>query len=160
MKRKRGIKKISKYILNVILIIYAVFCSDMAVSEDCQHTKLTFKCVKYLYNYDGDTVTFHIPNVHPLLGDKMSVRLYGVDTPEIKGKDICEKRAAQVAKRLVQIELTNAKIIHLKNIQKGKYFRIVADIIYDGKSLSDLLISKKLAYRYYGDKKLKINWCR
>jgi hypothetical protein len=26
-------------------------------------------------NYDADTITFDIPNVHPLIGDKISVRV-------------------------------------------------------------------------------------
>ncbi|MBF0370483.1 MAG: hypothetical protein HQL52_13605 [Magnetococcales bacterium] len=42
--------------------------------------------VIYRGNYDGDTIRFDIPGVHPLLGDNISIRVRGVDTPEIRGK--------------------------------------------------------------------------
>ena len=43
----------------------------------------------YVRNYDGDTITFNLPNLHPIIGKKIRVRLNGIDTPEIKGK--CDK---------------------------------------------------------------------
>ena len=42
---------------------------------------VTFHCW-----YDGDTCMFTIPGVHPLFGEKISVRIAGIDTPEIKSK--------------------------------------------------------------------------
>ena len=43
----------------------------------------------YLRNYDGDTITFNLPGLHPIIGEKISIRVNGIDTPEIQGK--CEK---------------------------------------------------------------------
>ena len=43
----------------------------------------------YVRNYDGDTITFNLPNLHPIIGKNIRVRLNGIDTPEIKG--ICDK---------------------------------------------------------------------
>jgi len=43
----------------------------------------------YVRNYDGDTITFNLPGLHPIIGEKISIRVNGIDTPEIKGK--CEK---------------------------------------------------------------------
>ena len=45
-----------------------------------------FTDVKFIRCYDGDTCTFDIPYVHPLLGKRIAVRFRGIDTPEIKGK--------------------------------------------------------------------------
>lgn len=128
--------------------------------KSCIHDEKNFRCVKYLKNYDGDTVTFDIKSVHPLLGNKISVRASGVDTPEMKTKDKCEKEKARQAKRTVASVLSNAKRIDLENISRGKYFRIVADVKFDGKSLSKYLADLGLAYQYNGGKKTKIDWCR
>ena len=35
--------------------------------------------------YDGDTFKIDLPNMHPLFGDDLSIRLFGVDTPEMRG---------------------------------------------------------------------------
>lgn len=118
-----------------------------------------FDSVQYVKNYDGDTVTFNIPNIHPLFGEKISVRVYGIDTPEIRTKNVCEKKKALLAKKLVERLLKDAKDIKLNNLKRGKYFRIVADIVADGKNVKDELIKNKLAVPYYGKTKRKVDWC-
>ena len=143
--------------------IYIVFIALIVVSasaNDCTHDAQTFRCVKYLYNYDADTVTFNVPNVHPIIGQKISVRVTGVDTPEIKTKNKCEKQKARTAKKLVENLLKNAKRIDLENVQRGKYFRVVADVKIDGQSLTHYLLKNGLAYSYDGGKKKSMDWCR
>ncbi|MBX3040762.1 MAG: thermonuclease family protein [Bdellovibrionaceae bacterium] len=125
----------------------------------CEHGKTAFRCVKYVRNYDADTITFDIPNVHPLIGDKISVRVRHVDTPEVKGKGPCEKETARMAKNLVENLLKRAKRIDLEDVGKDKYFRILADVRIDGNLLSEYLLKNKLALSYEGETKKKINWC-
>lgn len=128
-------------------------------SADCQHDRATFRCVEYVRNYDADTITFNIQNVHPIIGEKVSVRVRGVDAPEIKGKGPCEKEKARTAKRLIENQLKNAKRIDLKNVDKDKYFRLLADVEVDGQDLKAILMKNHLAYEYSGQTKQKINWC-
>ena len=52
----------------------------------------------------------------------------------------------------------DAERVDLKNIERGKYFRIVADVIVDGESLADILIETGLAVPYDGGTKGK-DWC-
>ena len=125
----------------------------------CTHDATTFRCVKYLKNYDADTVTVEIPGVHPLLGKKISVRVRHIDAPEIKGKQPCEKDAARVAQRLVENQLKHAKRIDLKNIDRDKYFRVLADIEVDGRDLKAILEKNQLTVAYEGGTKQKQNWC-
>jgi endonuclease YncB( thermonuclease family) len=106
-------------------------CSYTWAKNDCTHDSKTFRCVKYIKNYDADTITFNIPGVHPIVGEKINVRVLGVDTPEIRTKNKCEKEKARNSKRLVKNLLKNAKRIDLKDISRGKYFRVVADVIID-----------------------------
>lgn len=142
------------------IIFLILFFISSVYASDCTHDSDTFRCVKYIKNYDADTVTFDVPGVHPLIGKKINIRVQGVDTPEVRTKNKCEKDKARNAKKLVANLLKNAKRIDLTNIQRGKYFRVVADVIIDGKSLSYYLLKNGLAYSYDGGKKKKINWCK
>jgi len=142
------------------LSLIFILISFSATAEDCMHDANTFRCVKYVKNYDADTITFNVPGVHPLIGKKINIRVQGVDTPEVRTKNKCEKEKARNAKKLVGNLLKNAKRIDLQNVSRGKYFRIVADVIIDGKSLSYYLLKNGLAYSYDGGTKKKVNWCK
>jgi endonuclease YncB( thermonuclease family) len=109
--------------------------------------------------YDGDTFRVNIKDYPSIVGNKISIRLNGVDTPEMRGKCTKEKKLARKAKQLTVKTLREAKKIELRNMQRGKYFRIVADVYADNKSLAKILIKKKLAVKYYGGTKLK-DWCK
>ena len=71
----------------------------------------------YVRNYDGDTITFNLPNLDPIIGKKIRVRLNGIDTPEIKGKCDKEKYDAEQAREMVEDILKDAENITLKNMQ-------------------------------------------
>ncbi len=125
----------------------------------CEHSENAFRCVEYVRNYDGDTITFNIKGVHPIIGKNISLRVLGVDTPEIKGKSSCEKQKAKEAQAFVEKILRTAKQIELVNVQKDKYFRLLGDVHADGKSLREMLIGQGLAYKYDGGAKAQSNWC-
>ena len=145
----------------VSLLLLAFFPTHYTLAnESCFHDSKNFRCVQYIKNYDADTITFNIPNIHPLIGSKISVRVSGVDTPEMKTKDSCEKEKALHAKKEVARLLKNAQRIDLKNIKRGKYFRIVADVKVNGKSLTEYLLENGFAYAYSGGTKRKIDWCK
>ena len=143
------------------IFLFFVLLSSTVKSdaETCTHDPATFRCVKYIRNYDGDTITFQIPGVHPLIGDNIQVRVRGFDTPEVKGKLPCEKERARDAQRLVRSLLEQAQKIELKNVERDKYFRILADVEADGKSIGPTLLKNQLAYTYDGGTKARVNWC-
>lgn len=154
--------KILIYVLIFLTVLAVTSCTPAVTSDsskDCEHTSNTFKCVKYIKNYDGDTLTVDIPNTHPFFGKNVKVRVLGLDTPEVKTDDKCEKDAARIARRLVENLLKRAQRIDLTEIDRDKYFRVLANVIVDGRNLKDILIKENLAYEYHGGKKKKINWC-
>lgn len=114
--------------------------------------------VEYVKNYDGDTITVNIPGYPDIVGKEISVRILGIDTPEIKGKCSNEKEKAQYFKVLVHKELSEAKSIKIVEVGRDKYFRILGDIIYDGKSLREKMLSDKDVHSYDGDTKTNF-WC-
>ena len=113
---------------------------------------------KVISVYDGDTFRVNIASLPPIVGKNIAIRVNGVDTPEIRGKCQYEKNLALKARDFVRGKLANAKEIKLTNLQRGKYFRVIANVVVDGVNLEQELLDNKLAYRYDGGKKL--NWCR
>jgi endonuclease YncB( thermonuclease family) len=130
-----------------------------ATAQDCTHTASELKCVEFVKNYDGDTFTVNIPNAPSFFAKKAKVRILGIDTAEIRTKNSCEKKMAKLAKKFVEERLKRAKRIDLINIDHDKYFRILADVIYDGKNLGKEILKEKLAVSYSGKKKIKVDWC-
>jgi len=112
---------------------------------------------KVISVYDGDTFRVDIDSLPPIVGKNIAIRLNGVDTPEIRGKCQYEKDLAIKARDFVRNKLANAKEIKLTKLQRGKYFRVVANVIVDGVSLEKELLENKLAYKYTGGK--KSSWC-
>jgi len=112
---------------------------------------------KVISVYDGDTFRVDIDSLPPIVGKNIPIRLNGVDTPEIQGKCQYEKDLALKARDFVRNKLANAKEIKLTKLQRGKYFRVVADVILDGVSLEKELLENELAYKYSGGK--KSSWC-
>ena len=76
----------------------------MTVLPECLSAKsnTSYLNVKYIANYDGDSITFDIPNAPPIVGKNMVIRLLGIDTPELrKSKCEQEKKIALLAKNRV-----------------------------------------------------------
>ncbi|MDX2370701.1 MAG: thermonuclease family protein [Colwellia sp.] len=107
--------------------------------------------------YDGDNFRANIKGYPSIIGEHMSIRINGIDTPELRGKCDKEKQLARKAKQFTVEHLRNAKIITLNNIKRGKYFRLIADVLVDGVNLGDLLIKNNHAVKYKG--KTKKFWC-
>ena len=89
----------------------------------------------------------------------MNIRVNGIDTPEIRTRCKSEKALGKVAKYFVADLLKNAQEVKLVNLSRGKYFRLVADVIADGVNIADALIDADLAVPYDGRKKT-YNWCK
>lgn len=106
--------------------------------------------------YDGDTFT---ADAHPWpqITTRVSVRVNGVDTPEIRGKCPAEKEKAKAARDFVKTTLKGANIT-LRNVKLGKYAgRVIADVFVNGAPLAEVLIAAGLARPYEGG--AREGWC-
>ena len=142
------------YLMNT-LITFVVLLIAFSAQAAPQYGTVTVSKVNSVY--DGDTFRVDINSLPPIVGKNIPIRVNGVDTPEIRGKCQYEKNLALKARDFVRDKLSNAKEIKLTNLQRGKYFRVVANVLVDGVSLEQELLDNKLAYRYDGGKKL--SWC-
>lgn len=106
---------------------------------------------------DGDTIVISIPDLPEVFGKKISVRLAGIDTPEMRGKCPSEKGLANRAKDRVEGIIMKGDIISLGNVKRDKYFRLLADVLVDGENVAATLVGEGLAVTYSGGKKR--DWC-
>lgn len=117
-----------------------------------------FENVEYVKNYDGDTITVNIDGIHPLIGLSIGIRVRGIDTPELKSDCPNEKILAFEAKLFIEKLFKKGKVITLKNVDRDKYFRILADVYVDNINIADELIKNKMAVKYDGG--TKTDWCK
>lgn len=121
--------------------------------------------------YDGDTMTCIIPLFNSFY--KFQIRLNGIDTAELKSKNLNSKHMAIDAKTRV-VELTsnnsfdstkinfkeylenNPIILWIKCYKFDKYGRLLADVFLnkdDNISISQILLNEHLAVAYDGKTK-------
>lgn len=121
--------------------------------------------------YDGDTVKVVLRAFDSYY--KFTMRLNGIDTCEMKSKDkVLQENGIKARDRLFEL-ITDKKVISKNDIKtildtdvylvwveccaKDKYGRVLANIYKDKdatKSVSDILLDEKLAYKYEGKTKL------
>ena len=142
-----------------LFLLFSLIITESTFAAKQNNTYGTLSGVHYVDNYDGDTITVTIPGMHPLIGEKILVRIRGIDTPEIKGQCSAEEVKALKAKKELRSLLEGAEKITLRKVARGKYFRIIADVEADGNDIGKILVQKELAVSgYYGGKK-KYDWC-
>ena len=110
---------------------------------------------------DGDTVDVDIDLGFGVWLHKERVRIYGIDTPESRTRDLEEKKYGLAAKEFVKEFVrdkggSNIVLRTQKYDAKGKFGRILGDIIVDNVSMSDTMIKEHHAVPYYGQSKEEI----
>ena len=108
---------------------------------------------KVIKVYDGDTITIAsvLPNTtEPIY--RFSIRLNGIDTPEIRGKTQEEKELA-IQVRDALAEKIYGKMVELRNVGNEKYGRVLAEIYLDGENINQWLVDENFAVAYDGGKK-------
>lgn len=109
---------------------------------------------------DGDTLVVDA-NVWPnIVVQRISVRVFGIDTPERHGKCDLEKQRAQEAKTIMSEAFEVGSTVNLTHIVLGKFAgRVVANVTRgDNLSWSDLIVGAGLAAPYFGQGAKK-DWC-
>ena len=121
--------------------------------EDTVVFTVPVKFGKVIKVYDGDTIT--IANYLPIENSplyRFSVRLSGIDTPEIKTKSKAEKELAIAAKNALS-DLLLGKIVELRNVSNEKYGRILCDVYLGDLHVNAWMIEHKYAVAYNGGTK-------
>ncbi|OQW48523.1 MAG: hypothetical protein A4S09_04920 [Proteobacteria bacterium SG_bin7] len=146
--------------MKTVVLLILFYGLQVLANDDCKHDDKNFRCVKVTKIYDGDTITVDLPNVAPVFGKSLGVRIRGIDTAEIRGGSDCEKQSARTARKLVESMVRNAKRVDLLSVDRDKYFRLLANVKVDGKDLKETLLKNNLAVHYDGGTKQKVDWCK
>ena len=101
---------------------------------------------------DGDTVEATVDCLFDVKID-LTLRLFGIDTPELTSKVPEERVTAKLAKARL-ISLVEGKIIKIVSYkEKEKYGRYLAELIVDGVNVNELFVKEGLAKSYFGGTK-------
>lgn len=106
--------------------------------------------------YDGDTVTILFSHRRKII--KYSCRIYGIDTPEIRTRDLEEKKRGYEARDFLKSYILD-QIIKIDLLKFDKYGRLLAHLYVNVggtyKDVGRLMINNKHAKEYFGGTKTK-----
>ena len=105
---------------------------------------------------DGDTIDVDIDLGFDCWLHRQRIRLYGIDTPESRTRDLEEKKYGLAAKAFVEkfIPLGSTALLNTK--EKGKYGRYLGDFKVKNQWLCTELLKHRHAVRYEGQRKKAI----
>jgi len=102
---------------------------------------------------DGDTLDLTL-DLGMDISIKERVRLWGIDAPETRTKNLEEKEKGLAAKVFLETALDNAKekgyniTFHSKVYARGKYGRLLGDIYVHGENLNVTMLSEGIVEPY------------
>ena len=101
---------------------------------------------------DGDTVDVDIDLGFGIVLVKQRIRLYGIDTKE-------EKFYGKLAGQFLKDQCKKGSCITLRTHldKKGKFGRILGEIIVDGVNINQLMVEQHMAVEYHGQSKTDIH---
>jgi endonuclease YncB( thermonuclease family) len=109
---------------------------------------------------DGDTVAFQAPFLPPPLKQELSIRVFGVDTPEKGHRAKCPQEAqrGEMASAFTKQQIASVQRRQVVLMDWDKFGgRVLGDVLLDGRSLRQMLIQNGFAREYYGE--AKQSWC-
>ena len=107
---------------------------------------------------DGDTIKCDIDLGFSMFLSNQTIRLYGVDTPESRTSDKEEKYYGNISKQFLKDYCPKGTWIILRTHldKKGKFGRILGELIVNDTNLNKALIEENLAVEYFGQSKVDI----
>ena len=104
--------------------------------------------------YDGDTFRAQINDWPPVIGERIPVRIAGINAPERRSR--CDTEAEKERERQLAVDariylverLRGADTIELRQIERGSFFRIIAEVWADGENVGQEMIEEGYALPY------------
>ena len=111
---------------------------------------------------DGDTIDVDLDLGFDVVLKKQRIRLYGINTPESRTRDLEEIRYGLAAKARLRELIESADSLTIKTSidgkARGKYGRILGTIFVDSTNVNDKLVDEGHAIAYHGGTKQKTKW--
>ena len=142
-----------------LLLILLILVPCLAIAQPKQRPGVTYDAV-ITRVIDGDTVAFQADFLPAPLKKELSIRVFGVDTPEKGFRAQCasEDQRGQAATAFTKQAIANAQKRQIVLMDWDKYGgRVLGDVLLNGQSLRQMLIANGFAREYYGE--AKTSWC-
>jgi endonuclease YncB( thermonuclease family) len=142
------------------LLIFAILALTSVASFAQKEKQMVIYDFPITRVIDGDTVAFQATFLPPPLKQELSIRVFGVDTPEKGHRAMCPQEAqrGEAATAFTKAQINAAQKRQVALLDWDKYGgRVLGDVLLDGKSLRAMLIQNGFAREYYGE--AKQSWC-
>lgn len=140
-----------------LILLLVVPC--LAFAQPKQKPGVTYDAV-ITRVIDGDTVGIQATWLPLPLKPELSIRVFGVDTPEKGFRAQCPSEAArgEAATAFTKAQINAATKRQIVLMGWDKYGgRVLGDVLLNGQSLRGMLLANGFAREYYGD--AKQSWC-
>jgi endonuclease YncB( thermonuclease family) len=135
------------------LLILLLVVPVLAIAQPKQKPGVVYDAV-ITRVIDGDTVGIQATWLPAPLKPELSVRVYGVDTPQCPS----EAQRGEAASAFTKQAIANAQKRQIVLMDWDKYGgRVLGDVLLNGQSLRGMLIANGFAREYYGE--AKTSWC-
>ena len=141
------------------LLLLLLIVPVLAFAQPKQKSGVTYDAV-ITRVIDGDTVAFQADFLPAPLKKELSIRVYGVDTPEKGFRAACasEAQRGEAASAFTKHAVESAQKRQVVLMDWDKYGgRVLGDVLLNGQSLRVMLIQNGFAREYYGE--AKTSWC-
>jgi len=104
---------------------------------------------------DGDTVDVMLDLGFDILYN-CRVRLFGIDTPESRTRNLDEKARGKMASAFLKEAIDNGTKVVIQTKLKdsrGKFGRVLGNVVVDGKNINQSMIENYHAVAYFGQNK-------
>lgn len=136
----------------LFILIFLIMCYNTSLAND-QAIHVNVSRV-----IDGDTFEIIIPQ-HPSPLSTVSIRIKGIDTPEIFHYSCKEELELGLQVKKYLIKLIENKQVTLSELSYDKYGgRVDAVVMYYNTNIGEQLITLGMAHPYNG-KTNKLSWC-
>ena len=145
-------------IKKLFLLLLVVPC--LVLAQPKQRPGVTYDAV-ITRVIDGDTVGIQATWLPAPLKPELSIRVFGVDTPEKGHRAQCpsEAQRGEAASAFTKAQINASSNRQIVLMDWDKYGgRVLGDVVLDGKSLRQMLIANGHAREYYGE--AKTSWCQ
>ena len=141
-------------------VLFAVILSISGIAFAQKMPKGVTYPAQILNVTDGDTVVIAAPFLPAPLKPQLSVRIFGVDTPEKGHRAKCpgEAQRGEAATQFTKKMIAQGQQYQVVLYGWDKFGgRVLGDIVVNGQSVRQGLIANGLAREYYGE--AKTSWC-